>query len=49
MQILNAVIGVCLSRILSTSDYGLVGMLAIFTAVAAALQEEWVYFGVGQP
>lgn len=39
MQILNAVIGVCLSRILSTSDYGLVGMLAIFTAVAAALQE----------
>lgn len=39
MQILNAVIGVFLSRILSTSDYGLVGMLAIFTAVAAALQE----------
>lgn len=39
MQVLNAVIGIFLSRILTTSDYGLVGMLAIFTAVAAALQE----------
>ena len=39
MQILNAVFGIVLSRLLSLSDYGLVGMLAIFTAVASALQE----------
>ena len=39
MQILNAVFGIVLGRLLSLSDYGLVGMLAIFTAVASALQE----------
>lgn len=39
MQVLNIVIGVFLARLLSPSDYGLVGMLAIFTAVAGALQE----------
>ena len=39
MQLLNIIIGVFLARLLSPSDYGLVGMLAVFTAVAGALQE----------
>ena len=39
MQVLNAVIGIFLARLLSPSDYGLVGMLAVFTAIASALQE----------
>ena len=39
MQILNALIGILLARILSNSDYGLIGMLAVFTAIAGALQE----------
>ena len=39
MQILNALIGILLARILSKSDYGLIGMLAVFTAIAGALQE----------
>ena len=39
MQILNVLIGILLARLLSNSDYGLMGMLAVFTAVAGALQE----------
>ncbi len=39
MQILNIVIGIFLARLLSPADYGLVGMLAVFTAIASALQE----------
>ena len=39
MQLLNIVIGVFLARLLSPADYGLVGMLAVFTAIAGALQE----------
>ncbi len=39
MQVLNIVIGIFLARLLSTADYGLVGMIAVFTAVATALQE----------
>ena len=39
MQLLNIVIGIFLARLLSPSDYGLVGMLAVFTAIAGALQE----------
>ncbi len=39
MQLLNIVIGIFLARLLSLSDYGLVGMLAVFTAIAGALQE----------
>ena len=34
MQILNAIIGIFLARLLSPADYGLVGMVAIFTAIA---------------
>ena len=39
MQLLNTVIGIFLARLLSPADYGLVGMLAVFTAIAGALQE----------
>lgn len=39
MQLLNIVFGIFLARILSPADYGLVGMIAIFTAVASGLQE----------
>ena len=38
-QVLNLVFGVFLARMLSQSDYGMVGMLAIFSAIAGALQE----------
>lgn len=39
MQVLNIVFGIFLARMLSPADYGLVGMLAIFTALATTLQE----------
>lgn len=38
-QLLNLCFGIFLARILSVSDYGLVGMLGIFAALANALQE----------
>jgi len=38
-QVLNLVFGVFLARMLSQSDYGMVGMLTIFSALAGALQE----------
>lgn len=38
-QLLNIVLGIFLARLLSPADYGVVGMLAIFTAIASALQE----------
>uniref|UniRef100_A0AB33J5A7 Lipopolysaccharide biosynthesis protein n=1 Tax=Prevotella sp. GTC17254 TaxID=3236794 RepID=A0AB33J5A7_9BACT len=38
-QLLNVVIGVCLARLLDLSDYGIVGMLTIFTAIAGNLQD----------
>ena len=38
-QVLNLVFGIFLARMLSQSDYGMVGMLTIFSAVAGALQE----------
>jgi O-antigen/teichoic acid export membrane protein len=38
-QFLYLVFGIVLSRILNADDYGLVGMLAIFTAIATLLQE----------
>lgn len=37
-QILNLVIGIFLGRLLTPSDYGIVGVLTIFTAIAADLQ-----------
>ena len=38
-QVLGMVFGVILARKLSQADYGLVGMLAIFSAIAACMQE----------
>lgn len=39
MQLLNLVIGIFLARILTPADYGMVGVLAVFTAIANALTE----------
>lgn len=38
-QLLNLVFGIFLARILNEEDYGMVGMLAIFSLIAATLQE----------
>ena len=38
-QLLSLVLGIVLARKLSQADYGIVGMLAIFSAIAACLQE----------
>lgn len=38
-QLLNLVFGIFLARLLSPGDYGMVGMLSIFSNVAASLQE----------
>ena len=38
-QLLNLAIGIFLARKLSQDDYGLVGMIAIFSALGATLQE----------
>jgi O-antigen/teichoic acid export membrane protein len=39
LQIMNLVFGIFLGRLLNPSDWGMVGMLAIFSAIAAVLQE----------
>jgi O-antigen/teichoic acid export membrane protein len=38
-QLLNLVFGIFLARLLSAADYGMVGMLSIFSLIAGALQE----------
>ncbi|MDO5429825.1 lipopolysaccharide biosynthesis protein [Parabacteroides sp.] len=38
-QLLNLTFGLILARILNAEDYGMVGMLAIFSAVASTIQE----------
>lgn len=38
-QLLNLLFGIVLGRILDASDYGMVGMLTIFTVIAGAIQE----------
>lgn len=38
-QLLSLLFGICLARILSRSDYGMVGMLGIFSLIANSLQE----------
>lgn len=38
-QVLNLVFGLILARVLDASDYGMVGMLAIFSAIASTIQE----------
>ncbi len=44
IQLLNLIIGIFLARLLSPGEYGIVGMLAIFTLIAGNLQESG--FGV---
>jgi O-antigen/teichoic acid export membrane protein len=39
IQMLNLFFGIILARILSASDYGMVGMLAIFSQIAGSIQE----------
>ncbi len=38
-QILSLIFGIILARILNASDYGLVSMLAVFSAIASTIQE----------
>lgn len=38
-QLLMALIGIILGRLLTPADYGMVGMLAIFTAITGSLQD----------
>lgn len=38
-QLLGAIFGIFLGRLLSPADYGMIGLLAIFTAVANSMQE----------
>lgn len=38
-QLLNLVFGIFLSRILSRTDYGMIGMLSIFSLIASSIQE----------
>lgn len=38
-QVLNLLFGLVLARILDAEDYGMVGMLAIFSAIAGTIQE----------
>lgn len=38
-QLLNLVFGIFLARLLDRSDYGMVGLLTVFSAIASALQE----------
>lgn len=47
-QALNLVFGIFLGRLLSPSDYGMVGMLTIFTLIASALQESGFISGLNR-
>ena len=38
-QLLNLLFGIFLARVLTPSDYGMVGMLAIFSLIASSIQE----------
>ena len=38
-QLIGLVFGICISRILDASDYGMVGMLSIFSLIASTLQD----------
>ena len=38
-QLLNLIFGIFLARLLTPADYGMVGMLTIFSLIANALQE----------
>lgn len=45
-QVLNLVFGIFLARMLTPADYGMVGMLTIFSTIAAALQESGFTFAL---
>lgn len=38
-QLLNLAFGIFLARLLTQADYGMVGLLTVFSSIAAALQE----------
>ena len=44
-QLLGLLFGIVLGRLLDRSDYGMIGMLAIFPAIASALQESGLEIG----
>lgn len=46
MQVLNLVFGIALGRLLSEADYGLAGEVAVFSAIALALQESGFISGL---
>lgn len=47
-QVLNLVFGIFLARLLSPSDYGMVGMLTIFSLIASSLQESGFISGLNR-
>ena len=47
-QVLNLVFGIFLARLLSPADYGMVGMLTIFTLIASTLQESGFISGLNR-
>ena len=47
-QVLNLVFGIFLARILSPADYGMVGMLTIFSLIATSLQESGFISGLNR-
>lgn len=47
MQVLNLLFGICLSRLLDVADYGMVGMLTIFSVIATSLQESGFFIALG--
>ena len=47
-QVLNLVFGIFLARLLSPADYGMVGMLTIFTLIATTLQESGFISGLNR-
>ena len=47
-QLLNLVFGIFLARLLSPADYGMVGMLTIFSLIAVSLQESGFISGLNR-
>lgn len=47
-QVLNLVFGIFLARLLSPADYGMVGMLTIFSLIATSLQESGFISGLNR-
>ena len=47
-QVLNLVFGIFLARLLSPADYGMVGMLTIFSLIASTLQESGFISGLNR-